>query len=83
MVVLSDFFCWCPVGLMGLMASGGVAIPGDVNVLTAIFVLPLNSALNPFLYTYSKYMQKQQAIKDKKRYQAFVKKYQSEQAATI
>nr|KAG5713693.1 hypothetical protein BaRGS_024741 [Batillaria attramentaria] len=39
-VVLSDFFCWFPIGLMGLLASHEVPLPGEVNVATAIFVLP-------------------------------------------
>ncbi|XP_070192025.1 G-protein coupled receptor GRL101-like [Littorina saxatilis] len=50
-VALTDFCCWFPIGLMGLLAARGVPIPGIVNVWAAIFVLPLNSALNPFLYT--------------------------------
>ena len=50
-IVLSDFLCWFPIGLLGLLASQGIPIPGEVNVGMAIFVLPLNSALNPFLYT--------------------------------
>ncbi|KAL8579971.1 hypothetical protein ACOMHN_056859 [Nucella lapillus] len=50
-VVMTDFLCWFPIGLLGLMARNGVPISGDVNVAMAIFVLPLNSALNPFLYT--------------------------------
>nr|KAG5701063.1 hypothetical protein BaRGS_008784 [Batillaria attramentaria] len=50
-VVVSNFLCWFPVGLLGLLASGGVPISGEVTVAIAIFVLPLNSALNPFLYT--------------------------------
>nr|KAG5707503.1 hypothetical protein BaRGS_012007 [Batillaria attramentaria] len=53
LVVLTDFVCWLPIGLLGLMASQGSPIPGVVNVWAAIFVLPLNSALNPFLYTIS------------------------------
>ena len=50
-VVFSDFLCWFPVGLLGLLASKGLTIPGEFNVAMAIIVLPLNSALNPFLYT--------------------------------
>nr|KAG5697924.1 hypothetical protein BaRGS_026862 [Batillaria attramentaria] len=50
-VVLSDFLCWFPIGLLGLLAANDVAIPGEVSVAMAIIVLPLNSALNPFLYT--------------------------------
>ncbi|XP_076444361.1 uncharacterized protein LOC143282559 [Babylonia areolata] len=50
-VVLTDFVCWFPIGVLGIMARSGVPISGDVNVAIAIFVLPFNSALNPFLYT--------------------------------
>nr|KAG5687834.1 hypothetical protein BaRGS_016942 [Batillaria attramentaria] len=50
-IVLSDFLCWFPIALLGLLASKGTPIPSEVNVFMAIFVLPLNSALNPFLYT--------------------------------
>ncbi|KAK7090150.1 hypothetical protein V1264_009989 [Littorina saxatilis] len=57
-IVVTDFLCWFPIGLLGLLASGGVPIPGEVNVAMAIFVLPLNSALNPFLYTLNSVMEK-------------------------
>ena len=52
-VMASDFLCWFPIGLLGLLASRDVPISGEVNVGMAIFVLPLNSALNPFLYSLS------------------------------
>ena len=51
-VVMTDFLCWFPIGVVGLVARIGVPIPGQVNVAMAIFVLPFNSALNPFLYTF-------------------------------
>jgi hypothetical protein len=35
------------------MALNGHAISGDVYAWTAVFILPINSALNPFLYTLS------------------------------
>nr|KAG5713328.1 hypothetical protein BaRGS_007855 [Batillaria attramentaria] len=50
-IVLSDFLCWFPIGLLGLLAATGTPISSEVNVGMAIFVLPFNSALNPFLYT--------------------------------
>ena len=50
-VVVSDFLCWFPIGLLGLLASRDIPISGEVNVGMAIFVLPLNAALNPFLYS--------------------------------
>nr|KAG5710006.1 hypothetical protein BaRGS_030082 [Batillaria attramentaria] len=51
LVACTDFCCWFPIGLMGLLAARGFAIPGFINVLAAVFVLPINSALNPYLYT--------------------------------
>ena len=50
-VVVSDFLCWFPIGLLVVLASRDTPISGEVNVGIAIFVLPLNSALNPFLYS--------------------------------
>nr|KAG5702061.1 hypothetical protein BaRGS_032310 [Batillaria attramentaria] len=50
-IVLSDLLCWFPVGLIGLLALTGTPVSSEVHVAMAIFVLPLNSALNPFLYT--------------------------------
>ena len=59
-VVMSDFLCWFPIGLCGLLASRGFPISGEVNVAMAIFVLPVNAALNPFLYTLNVIMEKRQ-----------------------
>nr|KAG5685222.1 hypothetical protein BaRGS_030460 [Batillaria attramentaria] len=39
------------MGLLGLLASQDVPVSGELNVGMAILVLPLNAALNPFLYT--------------------------------
>ena len=39
--------------ISGIMALTGTEISGDVYAWTAVFVLPINSALNPFLYTLS------------------------------
>lgn len=33
------------------MAMSGRVIPGDVYAWAAVFILPVNSALNPLLYT--------------------------------
>ena len=65
-IVASDFLCWFPVGMLGLLASGGVSIPGEVNVALAIFVLPLNAALNPFLYTLNLIKERRHRAREKK-----------------
>ncbi|KAL8562966.1 hypothetical protein ACOMHN_004658 [Nucella lapillus] len=63
-IVMTDFLCWFPIGLCGLLAAVDVAVPGEVNVAMAIFVLPLNSALNPFIYTLNIYLEKRQKAKE-------------------
>lgn len=47
------FHCTCYRPSIGVLALTGHEIPGDVYVWTAVFILPINSALNPFLYTLS------------------------------
>ncbi|XP_070206255.1 G-protein coupled receptor GRL101-like [Littorina saxatilis] len=65
-VALSDFLCWFPIGLLGLLAARGVAIPGEVSVGLAILVLPLNSALNPFLYTINMLLERRRRGRDER-----------------
>ena len=76
-VMLSDFLCWFPIGLLGLLASKGVPVSGEVNVLMAIFVLPLNSALNPFLYSLST----MQARRARQREEKLLRSLMAERAA--
>ena len=65
-VAVSDFLCWFPIGMLGLLAAGGIPISGEVTVAMAIFVLPLNSALNPFLYTFNIFIERRRKEKDKR-----------------
>ena len=54
LIVLSDFCCWFPICVMALMAQTGhdvAALDTDVYAWSAVVVLPVNSALNPLLYT--------------------------------
>ena len=65
-IAVSDFLCWFPIGLLGLLASQDVSIPGEVNVAMAILVLPLNSALNPFLYTLNIILEKRRKVREQR-----------------
>nr|KAG5707298.1 hypothetical protein BaRGS_000072 [Batillaria attramentaria] len=59
LIVITDFLCWFPIGLMGLLATyGGAPIPDVVYVWASIVILPLNSAFNPFLYTLTTLLQR-------------------------
>ena len=51
-LVGTDFICWMPIVLMGFLSLfGAVEVPGVVYVWIAVFVLPINSSLNPYLFT--------------------------------
>ena len=65
-VAMSDFLCWFPIGLLGVLAEAGVPVSGEVNVAMAIFVLPVNSAINPFLYTVNRLLEKRRAARDRR-----------------
>ena len=78
LVVFTDFCCWFPIGLMGLLATSGTPIPGQVNVWAAIFVLPLNSALNPFLYTLNGLMEQWRKRRMEKRTRRMIAKLKTE-----
>ncbi|GCB62018.1 hypothetical protein scyTo_0011414 [Scyliorhinus torazame] len=50
-IVFTDALCWIPIFLMKLLSLLEVEIPGSVTSWVVIFILPINSALNPILYT--------------------------------
>ena len=77
-VVVSDFFCWFPIGVLGILAINDFPVPSEVNVALAIFVLPLNSALNPFLYTLNAVLEKRRAQRLKKFTQLLESKLRAE-----
>lgn len=54
-IVITDFLCWMPVVVIGTLALTGAFYDPtkQVYVWIAIFVLPINSSINPFLYTFS------------------------------
>ena len=51
-IVGTDFLCWVPVILMGILSQTGAAvIPLEAYIWSVVFLLPVNSSLNPYLYT--------------------------------
>jgi hypothetical protein len=53
-VILTDFCCWMPIIMLGVLSlyTGHFNDP-SVYMWIAVFVLPVNSAINPILYTFS------------------------------
>ncbi|XP_078357205.1 G-protein coupled receptor GRL101-like [Oculina patagonica] len=54
-IILTDFSCWVPVIILSILALTGQFHDeqGFVYVWFAVFVLPVNSSVNPVLYTFS------------------------------
>ncbi len=51
-IVLTDFFCWCPIIVLGTLVQLKVLmLPPSVFAWCVTVVLPINSAINPYLYT--------------------------------
>uniref|UniRef100_H0VDZ5 Relaxin receptor 2 n=1 Tax=Cavia porcellus TaxID=10141 RepID=H0VDZ5_CAVPO len=50
-IVFSDAICWIPVFVVKILSLLRVEIPGTITSWIVIFFLPVNSALNPILYT--------------------------------
>ncbi|XP_075958162.1 relaxin receptor 2a [Anarhichas minor] len=50
-IVFSDALCWIPIFLVKILSLLEVEIPGTISSWIVIFILPINSALNPILYT--------------------------------
>ena len=51
-IVGTDFLCWMPVIIAGILSqTGAVVIPLQMYTWSVVFILPINSSLNPYLYT--------------------------------
>ncbi|XP_027692551.1 relaxin receptor 1-like [Vombatus ursinus] len=50
-IVFTDALCWLPIFLLKLLSLLQLEIPGTITSWVVIFILPINSALNPVLYT--------------------------------
>ncbi|XP_022666442.1 relaxin receptor 1-like isoform X3 [Varroa destructor] len=51
LIVLTDCLCWIPIIAIKLAALCKVKISPDVYAWVVVFILPINSALNPVIYT--------------------------------
>ena len=75
-IVLTDFACWFPIIIIGIFVQAGVLVlPPDVFAWCVTFVLPINSAINPHLYTIA-------AIISSRRKQARITAEESQQENT-
>ena len=51
-IVLTDFCCWMPIIVIGILVQAAVVdVSPVVYVYIVVFILPINSAVNPYIYT--------------------------------
>ncbi|XP_033123800.1 relaxin receptor 1-like isoform X2 [Anneissia japonica] len=60
LLVFTDMLCWLPICVIKVLAISGYPVSGDVYSWLAVFVLPVNAALNPILYTITSKLFRQQ-----------------------
>ncbi len=61
-IVGTDFLCWVPIILTGILSqTGSVVVPLQMYTWTVVFILPINSSLNPYLYTISNLISKRKS----------------------
>ncbi|XP_076825647.1 uncharacterized protein LOC143471153 isoform X2 [Clavelina lepadiformis] len=51
LLIVTDMLCWIPVCIMTYVSVGGVDLPPGIEIFTAGVLLPINSLLNPFIYS--------------------------------
>ncbi|KAJ8022693.1 hypothetical protein HOLleu_37661 [Holothuria leucospilota] len=51
-IVGTDMLCWLPVIILSVLSQFRVQIPSKTNQWLVVFVIPINSALNPFIFSY-------------------------------
>ncbi|XP_025099532.1 relaxin receptor 2-like [Pomacea canaliculata] len=61
-IVLTDFLCWIPIIIIKVVALAGVSVSRELYAWVIVFILPVNSALNPLLYTLTTKLFKQKLL---------------------
>ena len=63
LIIITDFVCWMPIIITNYVSLGGVKVNLQVSAWMAVFLLSLNSAINPLLYTFTS-SRKKDLLKD-------------------
>ena len=50
-IIATDFACWIPICIMSYARIGGVEFSNVLYQITAVILLPINSAINPLLFS--------------------------------
>ena len=61
---MSDLLCWLHVLIVQILTLKGMAIVNEVKAMTYLLVLPINSAVNPFLYLLAVVLEKRRKARE-------------------
>ena len=50
-LIITDGICVVPICIMAFLSYAGVEMPNTAYIATTCFLLPINSALNPLIYS--------------------------------
>ncbi|XP_047351478.1 relaxin receptor 1 isoform X3 [Vespa velutina] len=53
LIVLTDATCWAPIIVLKILAMMKYPVPAELHAWIVVFILPVNSAVNPLLYTFT------------------------------
>ena len=68
LLVATDFACWMPIIIMGILSqTGAVTLDPSLYAWTVILIVPINSSINPFLYTFIMYIDDRKKKKKKRK----------------
>ncbi|GFY58554.1 relaxin receptor 2 [Trichonephila inaurata madagascariensis] len=59
-IVATDMFCWLPIIAIKILSISGMTFYSESYAWIAVFIIPINSALNPVIYTLTTKLFKQQ-----------------------
>ncbi|KAL8589163.1 hypothetical protein ACOMHN_052501 [Nucella lapillus] len=65
-IAVTDAVCWCSFGLVAMMASPGGTVVNTIHGTLVVFLLPVNSALNPLLTTWAIITQRGQQVREQR-----------------
>ena len=50
-LIATDFLCWIPICIMSYVRISGAEFSNTIYQVTAVFLLPINSVMNPLIYS--------------------------------
>ncbi|XP_071514726.1 relaxin receptor 2-like [Panulirus ornatus] len=62
-IVFTDCLCWTPIIILRILALADLQISPKLYAYVVVVLLPINSALNPFLYTFTTTKFRSQALR--------------------